>query len=27
MSFNPQARDHAALITSDAQALQVASEL
>ncbi len=27
MSFNPQARDHAALITSDAQALQVAREL
>ncbi|WP_205902276.1 acyl-CoA dehydrogenase family protein, partial [Pseudomonas viridiflava] len=27
MSFNPQARDHAALITSDAQALQIAREL
>ncbi|RMS38748.1 Acyl-CoA dehydrogenase protein, partial [Pseudomonas coronafaciens pv. garcae] len=27
MSFNTQARDNAALITSDAQALRVASEL
>ncbi|WP_183135517.1 acyl-CoA dehydrogenase family protein, partial [Pseudomonas syringae] len=27
MSFNPQARDHAALITSDAQALHIAREL